>query len=207
MSASLRSLKASSSLNSTIRYLQVTSAQRPSRATRFPPVTQNWNGSRCSIRISAGQSVYSRAPGRQEDHRNRSGDRPAHRQAVRVVCARRHFTEGGGAQGTRSGPRLSQKRRQGAGEHNPQHPAQPALCRLVRMEGQTDPRPARGSDPGRAMGARSGRTRRPLRQEGQAWQARLRVFGPDRVRAMRLRGGRRDQEAALRLLSLHRPRR
>jgi site-specific DNA recombinase len=32
----------------------------------------------------------------------------------------------------------------------------------------------------------------------------LRLLGPDRLRRLRLRGGRRDQEAALRLLSLHR---
>ena len=37
--------------------------------------------------------------------------------------------------------------------------------------------------------------------------ARLRLLGPDRLREMRLLGGRRDQEAALRLLSLHRLRR
>jgi hypothetical protein len=54
------------------------------------------------------------------------------------------------------------------------------------------------------MGAGAGRARRPLQQEGQAWQARVRLLGPDCVRAMRLRGGRRDQEAALRLLPLHR---
>ena len=59
----------------------------------------------------------------------------------------------------------------------------------------------------RAMGARAGRARRPLRQEGQARQARLRLLRADRLPCLRLRGGRRDQEGTLRLLSLHRLRR
>ena len=53
-----------------------------------------------------------------------------------MVCARRYFAEGSGAQGARGGPHLSQERRQGAGEHGSHHPAQPALYRLVRMERQ-----------------------------------------------------------------------
>ncbi len=128
-------------------------------------------------------------------------------QAVRMVCARRHFAEGSGAQGARGGPALSQERRQGAGEHGSHHPAQPALYGLVRMERQAHSGQARGAGAGRAMGAGAGRARRPLRQEGQARPARLRLLRADRLPCLRLRGGRRDQEAALRLLSLHRLRR
>jgi hypothetical protein len=51
-------------------------------------------------------------PGRQKDHRRRANHRSADRQAVRMVCARRHFAEGGGAQGPCGGPQLSQERRQ-----------------------------------------------------------------------------------------------
>jgi hypothetical protein len=46
-------------------------------------------------------------PGRQEDHRHRSGAGADRFVPVRRVCARRHFTEGSGAQGTRGGSALS----------------------------------------------------------------------------------------------------
>ena len=44
-------------------------------------------------------------------------------------------------------------------------------------------------------------------KKASAADARLRLLRPDRLRQVRLRGGRRDQEAALRLLPLHRLRR
>jgi site-specific DNA recombinase len=53
----------------------------------------------------------------------------------------------------------------------------------------------------------AGRAGRPLRQESQARVKRPCLLGPDRMRKMWLRGGRRDQEAAIRLLPLHRIRR
>ena len=55
----------------------------------------------------------------------------------------------------------------------------------------------------RVQGVLDGRSR----QEAAPHDARLRLLRPDRLRQMRLRGGRRDQEGALRLLSLHRLRR
>src|SRR6202048_1794397 len=39
-----------------------------------------------------------------------------------MVRARRHFAQGGGAQGARGGPRLSQERRQGAPPFDPARP-------------------------------------------------------------------------------------
>jgi hypothetical protein len=74
---------------------------------------------------------------------------------------------------------------------------------LVRMERQAHPGQARGVGAGRAVGACSARARRTLRQEGQARSARLRLFRFYRLSRLRLRCGRRDQEAAIHLLSLH----
>ena len=48
------------------------------------------------------------------------------------------------------------------------------------------------------MGTGAGRARWPLRQKGQARQARLRLLGSDRLPRLRLRRGRRDQERTLR---------
>jgi site-specific DNA recombinase len=53
----------------------------------------------------------------------------------------------------------------------------------------------------------SGRSGWPTRQEASPREARFCVFGADRVRPMRVFDRRRDQEAALRLLPLHRLRR
>ncbi len=128
-------------------------------------------------------------------------------EAVRVVRDRRHFAEGSGAQGAGGGPRLPQERRQGAGEHGPHDPAQPALYRPVRVERQAHPGQAQGAGLGRTMGAGAGRDGRPLRQEAPPHDARLRLLRSDRLRQLRLLGRRRDQEAALRLLPLHRLRR
>jgi hypothetical protein len=50
-------------------------------------------------------------PGRQEDHCSRSGAVADRCQAVRMVRARRHFTEGSRAQRARGGPHLYQERR------------------------------------------------------------------------------------------------
>src|SRR5215471_10384814 len=78
---------------------------------------------------------------------------------------------------------------------------------LVRMERQADPGPARGAGAGRALGARSARHRRTLLEQFQTRPAGLCLLGFDFVQTVRLRGGRRDEEAALCLLSLHRLRR
>ena len=56
----------------------------------------------------------------------------------------------------------------------------------------------------RTVGARAGRPRWPSRQEEPAGETRFRVLGPYHLRALRLLDRRRDQEAALRLLPLHR---
>ena len=128
-------------------------------------------------------------------------------EAVRVVRDRPIFAARSGAQGAGCGPRLPQERRQGAGEHGAFDPAQPALYRPVRVERQADPGQARAAGLGRTVGAGAGRDGRPLRQEAPPHDARLRLLGPDRLRQMRLLGRRRDQEAALRLLPLHRLRR
>ncbi len=58
-----------------------------------------------------------RWPGRQEDHRRRSGCRADRLEAVRVVRDRPIFAARSGAEGAGRGPHLSQERRQGAGEH------------------------------------------------------------------------------------------
>ena len=57
---------------------------------------------KCAARLS-----QRHGPGRQEDHRHRSGCRADHLQAVRMVRDRRHFAEGSSAQGACGGPRLS----------------------------------------------------------------------------------------------------
>ena len=70
--------------------------------------------------------------------------------------------------------------------------------------GKLYPGQARAAGLGRTVGAGAGRDGRPLRQEAPPHDARLRLLGADRLRQMRLLGGRRDQEAALHLLPLHR---
>ena len=108
---------------------------------------------------------------------------PIDRQAVRMVRDAATYSLKEAARKARAaGLVYPQERRQGAGEHGPHDPAQPALHRLVRMERQADPGPARAAGLGRAVGAGAGRARRPLRQEGQARQARFRLLGSDRLR-------------------------
>jgi DNA invertase Pin-like site-specific DNA recombinase len=78
-----------------------------------------------------------------------------------------------------------------------------ALYRPVRMEWQADRRQARTARLDRPVGTGSRHDGRTPRQEIQARQTRLRLLRADRLSCLRLRGGRRDQERALRLLSLH----
>ena len=73
--------------------------------------------------------------------------------------------------------------------------------------GKTYPGQARAAGPGRALGAGAGRARRPLRQEAKRGKHDFAFSGLIACASLRLRGGRRDQEAALRLLPLHRLRR
>ena len=140
-------------------------------------------------------------------HRPRSGAFADRGAAVRMICAWRYLAEGSGAQGARGGPHLSQERRKGPREHSSNDPAQQALCRVVRMERKAHSGPARSAGPRRVVGTRAGRSRRAFRQEGQTRPARLRLFRTDRLPCVRLRGGRRNQEGTIRLLSLHRLRR
>ena len=124
-----------------------------------------------------------RRPGRQEDHRARSRRRADHLQAVRVVRDRPRFAEGSGAEGAGGGPRLSQERRQGAGEHRPHDPAQSALHRLVRVERQADTRASTSrwsrSNCGSACRACS---MAASPRSTERVQARLRLLRTDRLR-------------------------
>ena len=124
---------------------------------------------------------------------------------VRVVCHRPHFVR----RKRRKRPRrrawlYPQERRKGAGEHGAHHPAQSALHGLVRMERQAHSGQARAARFSRTLGAGAGCAGRPLRQEAPSAASTICVLGPDRLPCLRLRRGRRDQEAALHLLSLHR---
>jgi DNA invertase Pin-like site-specific DNA recombinase len=132
---------------------------------------------------------------------------PPIRKLFELVRTRRHFREGGDVQGEGGGPAFSQERRQHPGQHRPRHLAQSRLYRAVRLEWQDLRRPPRGAGVDRPVGTGAGRDRWAAREEIQAGKARFRVLGVDRLPCLRLRCGRRDQEGALRLLSLHRLRR
>ena len=95
-----------------------------------------------------------------------------------------------------------QERRQGAGEHRAFDLAEPALHRPVRVEWQAYPGQARTARFDRPVGAGSRCYRRPPRQESKRGKHDF-AFSGLIACAMRLLGGRRDQEATLRLLPLH----
>ena len=159
---------------------------------------------KCAARLS-----QHHRPGRQEDHRHRSGDRAASiAKLFEWYATRRHFVEGSGAAGR--GRRASSIRKSGAkvpvstihtilrnrlytgrfewngkliqGRHEPLVPVE----LWERVQGVLDGRFAKKAKRGKHDFAFSG------------------LIACAQVR---LRGGRRDQEAALRLLSLHRLRR
>ena len=112
--------------------------------------------------------------------------------------------EGGCGEGEGGGPRLSKERCGGSGEYRAHHLAQPHLHRRVRMERPSLPGQAPAPGLARTMGARAGRPRWPSRQEEPAGETRFCVLRPYHLRALRLLDRRGDQEATLRLLSLHR---
>ena len=146
-------------------------------------------------------------PDGKQGHRRRSRGRADHLEAVRVVRDRRVCAEGGRQEGARRWPRLHEERRAGAHQHRAFDPAQPPLHRLVRVERQALSGQARAAGLGRAVGAGAGRDGRPQRQQASPHDPRLRLLGTDRLRQVRLLGGRRDQEAEVHLLPLHRLRR
>ena len=145
-------------------------------------------------------------PGRQKDHRSRREHRADHSKLVRMVCARRHFDHA--KRRRRRGPLVSSFRKSGGripGEHSCNDPAQPALYRSVRMErqdisGASTSRSCPVELWERVQDVLDGR----IGQQGKNAKTGFRLLGADRVRRLRLRRRGRDQEGALRLLSLHR---
>src|SRR5512132_3627868 len=121
-----------------------------------------------------------------------------------MVCDRHPVAPGGCPKGAGGRLVLPQERQSPAAQYRPQNAARAHLHGPVRVE-----RPRLSGEPPadrvpRAVGAGAGRSRRPSRQAPSPRQARVRVLRSDRMRSLRLRGRRRDQEAAIRLLSLHR---
>ena len=127
-----------------------------------------------------------------------------HRPFVRMVCNRHVVTEGGCGEGEGGWPRLSKERCGGSGEYRAHDLAQSHLHRRVRMERPSLPGQAPALGLARIMGARAGRPRWPSRQEEPAGETRFCVLRPYHLRALWLLDRRGDQEAALRLLPLHR---
>jgi DNA invertase Pin-like site-specific DNA recombinase len=92
----------------------------------------------------------------------------------------------------------------GTGEHGARDTAKSALRRGIRVERSPLPRDAPTTRFARALGASAERARWPSSQQTPPGKAQLRLFRPDRMRPLRLLDRERDQEAAVRLLPLHR---